>query len=115
MICSIMMLSRVAVSIYFKAVQMLRQLPMATRYMQHQYVFGPSGRGSFLPKFSYHETLHVAIMGLTVGSLPEVVGHRIGNIGRLNETGGEVDGGRVLTGTFASSSPDLDKVFNASM
>ena len=83
--------------------------------MQHQYVFGPSGRGSFLPKFSYHETLHVAIMGLTVGRLPEVVGHRIGNIGRLNEFGGEVDGGRVLTGTFASSSPDLDKVFNASM
>ena len=83
--------------------------------MQHQYVFGPSGRGSFLPKFSYHETLHVAIMGLTVGRLPEIVGHRIGNIGRLNETGGEVDGGRVLTGTFASSSPDLDKVFNASM
>ena len=83
--------------------------------MQHQYVFGPSGRGSFLPKFSYHETLHVAIMGLTVGSWPEIVGHRIGNIGRLNEIGGEVDGGRVLTGTFASSSPDLDKVFNASM
>ena len=28
-------------------------------------MLGPTGTGSFLPKFSYHETWHVAIIGLT--------------------------------------------------
>jgi len=112
--------------------------------MQHRYTFGPSGRGNFMPKFSYHETWHVAIMGLEVGSFPTVVGHRIGNIGSLTDhasgssgstgsirpsesTGSsgsagssgpneeDTDGGRVLTGTFSSSSDELNAVYNASM
>eukprot|EP01050_Picozoa_sp_SAG11_P009878 SAG11_NODE_962_length_6376_cov_3.798471_1_plen_528_part_00 len=83
--------------------------------MQHQYIFGASGTGSFMPRFSYHETVHVAIFGLTSGSQPQIIGHRISNIGLLNGTQDDVDGGRVRTGTFRSSSEDLDRVYNASM
>ena len=64
-----------------------------------RYVLGPTGTGSFLPKFSYHETWHVAIIGLTRQNasstetqtqtqtqtqMPRVIGHRISNIGRLD-------------------------------
>ena len=83
--------------------------------MQHRYVFGPCGTGSFMPRFSYHEIAHVAIFGLTRGSQPEIIGHRISNIGLLNGTEDDVDGGRVRTGSFSSSSDDLNQVYNASM
>jgi hypothetical protein len=84
--------------------------------MQHFYVFGPTGSGDFVPRFSYHETLHVAILGLRSGTQPNIVGHRISNIGLLNGTEEDaIDGGRVRTGTFSSSSDDLNAIYNASM
>jgi alpha-L-rhamnosidase len=83
--------------------------------MQHQYIFGGTGTGSFMPRFSYHETLHVAIFGLARGSQPEIIGHRVSNIGLMNGTKDDSDGGRVRTGTFSSSSDDLNRIYTASM
>jgi alpha-L-rhamnosidase len=84
--------------------------------MQHIYVFGPSGTGSFKPRFSYHETAYIAIFGLNNGCQPGIIGHRISNIGLLNSTDEDaIDGGRVRTGTFSSSSDDLNAIYNASM
>jgi hypothetical protein len=100
--------------------------------MQHQYVFDKSGKGMFMPRFSYHEVKHVAITGLAKGCSPSIVGHRVGNIGHLhyananaktknnaNDNAGagdaDVDGGRVRTGWFTSSNTVLNSVYNVSM
>ena len=54
--------------------------------MQHEYVVGAAeGGGSFTPKFSYHEVHFLVISGLAAApELSQIIGHRVGNIGRLD-------------------------------
>ena len=88
--------------------------------MQHEYVFGPSGTGSFAPRFSYHEVHFLVIVGL--GEAPaasSIIGHRVGNIAALwpatKPTAAERGGGRARLADFSCSNPLLDRIYNQSL
>ena len=88
-----------------------------THWPRSRYVIGQSGGGSFTPKFSYHEVHFLLISGLAnAPELPQIVGHRVGNIGELN-SGANISegGGRARVGQFSCSEPLLTKIYETSL
>ena len=94
--------------------------------MQHEYVFGPTGEGSFEPRFSYAEVRYVALFGLDPSTTPTITGVRVGNIGLLKPHAGvgvdgggvpprDPDGARIRTGYFDCSNATLNRIYTTSM
>lgn len=84
--------------------------------MQHEYVVGQTGGGTFSPRFSYHQVHFVVISGLAKApELSQIVGHRVGNIGELNSTDISNGGGRTRLGQFHCSNPLLNKIYETSL
>ena len=88
--------------------------------MQHEYVFGPSGTGSFAPRFSYHEVHFLVIVGLSEApAASSIIGHRVGNIAALwpatKPTAAERGGGRARLADFSCSNPLLERIYNQSL
>ena len=96
--------------------------------MRHEYVFGPSGTGSFEPRFSYAEVRFVAISGLDPSTTPTITGVRVGNIATLQsdsvdslhqsmsgDSDQQPDNGRIRTGYFQCSNHTLNRIYDTSM
>ena len=67
------------------------------------YTFGPSGKGAFRMRFSYHEVLYITIEGLETPPIKEdVIGWRLSV-------------GLVRTGTFSSSEPLLNQIYETTV
>jgi hypothetical protein len=83
--------------------------------MQHEYVIGASGRGRFMPRFSYHEVHFLVITGL--GAKPElsqIMGHRVGNIAKLDGSESPASGRQRLA-YFHSTNALLNQIYNVSL
>ena len=88
--------------------------------MQHEYVIGPTGSGSFVPRFSYHEVHFLVIVGLSEApAASSIIGHRVGNIAALwpatKPTAVERGGGRARLADFSCSNPLLERIYNQSL
>lgn len=84
--------------------------------MQHEYIVGQTGGGSFSPKFSYHEVHFLVISGLAKPlQLSQIIGHRVGNIGELDSGDITDGGGRARLGHFHCSDPLLNKIYQTSL
>ena len=71
--------------------------------MQDQYTFGPSGRGTFCNRFSYHEIHFVTILGLSSAPTPASMrGYRIGT-------------DRQRQGSFQCTLPLLSMIYERTM
>ena len=70
----------------------------------------------FTPKFSYHEVHFLVISGLEKAlQLPQVIGHRVGNIGELDSDDISYGGGRARLGHFHCSDPLLNAIYRTSL
>jgi len=71
--------------------------------MADSFTFGPSGRGAFSMRFSYHEIQFLTIEGLDKApALSDVVGYRIAS-------------NLTRTGSFSCSSPLLTKMYDTTV